>query len=74
MGRRYLKRNRSDDHSFFGLRLEVLFRGYSASEMLRIESDFREFVKVKKMQSLKPGNLREVTMHDLTIKPFWDEV
>ena len=70
----YRKRRRAESHSFFGLRVEVLFRGYSVRDMLRIESEFREFVRIQKEKSLKSGELREVIMHDLTVKPFWDEV
>lgn len=73
---RYCKRiNHSlDNHSFWGIRLEVLFRGFSPAEMFQIESEIRDLISRKKADAVKSALLKEVVLENLIIKPFKDEV
>lgn len=73
---RYCRRIKQnlDDYTFWGIRLEVLFRGFSPSEMFQIESEIRDLIARTKSQALKTAQLREVVLEHLIIKPFKDEV
>lgn len=73
---RYCKRinHNLDNHSSWGIRIEVLFRGYSPAEMFRIEAEIRDLFARHKSQALKSGLLKEVVLENLITKPFKDEV
>jgi hypothetical protein len=73
---RYCKRinQNLDNHTSWGIRLEVLFRGFSPSEMFRIEAEIRDLIARYKSQAIKSGQLKEVVLENLITKPFKDEV
>lgn len=73
---RYCKRinHNLDNHIFWGIRLEVLFRGYSPAEMFQIEAEIRELLARKKADAIKSAQLKEVTLENIVTKPFKDEV
>lgn len=73
---RYCKRinQRLENHTFWGIRLEVLFRGFSPAEMFQIEAELRDLISRRKTQALNSAQLKEVSLEALITKPFKDEV
>jgi hypothetical protein len=74
---RYMRRiphYRIDDHPFWGVQMEVLFRGFSHSEMFRIEAEIRDLIARNKKKALDSGRLKEVVLHYIATKPFKDEM
>lgn len=73
---RYCKRvnQNLDNHTCWGIRIEVLFRGYSPAEMFRIEAEIRDLIARYKYQAVKSGQLKETVLENLVTKPFKDEV
>ncbi len=73
---RYVRRiNRClENHSSWGIRLEVLFRGFSPADMFRIEGKIRDLIAREKQAAFDTGELKEVVLHNLVTKPFKDEV
>jgi len=61
------------DHNFWGLRLEVLFRGFSPDEMFEIEGEIRQIISRRKQNALDNAKLAEIQIVRLESKPFRDE-
>lgn len=73
---RYVKRisNNLDSHIFWGIRLEVLFRGFSHREMFQIESELMDLIVRFKKNAADSGTLKEIVVENVITKPFKDEV
>lgn len=63
-----------DKYTHFGIRAEILFRGFSKSDILRIEQRIRLKIWEEIELSRKCGRICEVTMDKFDVKPFKDEL
>jgi len=66
-----------EGHSFWGVKVEVLFRGYSVAEMFEIRRDLQDLIrkwKIKANQDSIQGFLKEVQEFDIRAMPFRDQI
>lgn len=63
-----------DNHIFWGIRLEVLFRGFSHREIFQIQSEIMDLIANFKKRAANSGQLKEIVVENLITKPFKDEV
>lgn len=75
-GHFYLKRigARAETHSFWGLKMEVLFRGFSKADMFRIESRIRDLIHEEKIAIMNGRKLQEIQIERIDTKPFKDRI
>lgn len=62
------------DNVFWGVKMEVLFRGFSKDDMFRIESQIRDLICREKAEISASGKLREIAIERLDTLAFKDEV
>lgn len=62
------------DNVFWGVKMEVLFRGFSMADMFIVESEIRDLICRRKREILKSAKLREITIERLDTTAFKDEV
>jgi len=76
IGHFYLRRigSRSETHSFWGIKAEFLFRGYSKDEMFQMESRILDLIHEEKIKIMNGNKLREITIERLDSIPFKDKV
>lgn len=71
----YVKKVRDfDEYSAFGIRAEILFRGFTKDEILRVEQRIRAKIYEEIELSRKSGRVRDVVMEKFDVKPFKDEL
>lgn len=62
------------DCVFWGVKMEVLFRGFSKSDMFVVESEIRDLICRRKQEIQKTGKLREICIERLDTTAFKDEI
>jgi len=62
------------DQTFWGVKMEVLFRGFSKEDMFAVESEIRDLICRRKQDILRSGKLREIVIERLDTLAFKDEV
>jgi hypothetical protein len=60
------------DNTFWGVKMEVLFRGFSKSDMFIVESEIRDLICRRKREIQKSGKLREISIERLDTVAFKD--
>ena len=72
----YIKKmdHRHEDCVFWGVKMEVLYRGFSKDDMFLIESEIRNVICRKKAEIARSGKLREISIERLDTLAFKDEV
>ena len=63
-----------EDQTFWGVKMEVLFRGFAKADMFRIEGKIRDLICLEKAEIAKSGKLREIAIERLDTLAFKDEV
>lgn len=61
-------------YTHFGMRIEILYRGFTAHEILNIEQRIRIKICQELELSRKSGRVCEVTLDKFDTKPFKDEL
>jgi hypothetical protein len=61
-----------DDYTFWGVRMEILFRGFTKAEMFSIDQEFRQIIAKKKQDAATGGRLREVVVEKMQTDAFKD--
>lgn len=61
-------------YTHFGIRAEILFRGFSKDEILQVEQRIREKIWEEIARSRKSGRVRDVVMEKFEVKPFKDQL
>ena len=71
---KYIAKDRGnmDCRRFWGLQLEVLFRGYSHKEMFEIEALIADLVANLKQKARKSGELKEIQIEEMRTRAFKD--
>lgn len=61
-------------YSHFGIKAEILCRGFNKDEILRLESEILGLIQAKIKESRKSGRVRDVVVERFDVRPFKDEM
>lgn len=61
-------------YTHFGIKAEILCRGFTKDQILKLEQEILELIHEKIKDSRKSGRVRDVSIERFDVKPFKDEL